>query len=430
MFIKINNILKYLPLLLPFVISFNRIDIGIFFELKLFYVISYYIIITNFSIKTKLPKYFLFYLIILILHSIFFIFINKYYFYDLLNLYDSIRWKYKAIIVLIKLIILQIPFFISLIILKKKFQWAIILKSYVYGVIFVCFLGILQFILFYIIGRDIFPLGYNENGLGRSGEFIVLGKLILRICSIAGEPRDLALHVILAILIISYFSLSFKKNVLNLIKFLFILTLLLTFSTTGFTLLFIILLFKYIYKIFLLRRLSFRNIFNYKTYFFIILITIFNNYIVEIFHFVFQADKIQNILTEDVDSLVNKFLLNNKNYILTGVGSGNIYLHTFNINDDPNLSYVQDNVIQARYGFRRIIGDQGIFMLFLFLLFLFNKIYIIYKLDHNKYKYPIIFFLATSIVIFLLRDAAFDFLILIFLIITPNYNILLLDEKV
>jgi hypothetical protein len=235
---------------------------------------------------------------------------------------------------------------------------------------------------------------------------LLLGNNIIRANSFAYEPRDLSVFNALGLLMSYYFKPIAKECLFRLTQALFLVCLVLTFSTSGYTLFLLISAVFLVFKIFYTKNLSLPIIFL------VALFIVYFSVSRDIIDFVFSGDKIENLINEDVDFAADKFLINNLVYFFTGVGGSGIYLHIDDIiKSTEKLSYVQGLAIQVRYGLRRLIVDYGFFITIYFYFYVYSVMTLRRINNRRSENGGRLFFLLSVLGMFTLRDNLFDYLI-------------------
>lgn len=116
-----------------------------------------------------------------------------------------------------------------------------LMKVYVYSCVVLAGLGLVQLVVFFASGIDIFPIGMFQDELGRSGALSIQGQSFLRVSSLGGEPKGLGQALAIAVCILHVFARRFGvrgwKLLVNQLVMLFVI--LLTASTSAFITVFV-----------------------------------------------------------------------------------------------------------------------------------------------------------------------------------------------
>lgn len=242
------------------------------------------------------------------------------------------------------------------------------LKAYLSGIIFLLFLGWLQFFIYHLSGVDIFPIAIEADGTIRTAIYNFQGLEIFRMCSLGGEPKVFSMSLILGFFVIhvaNRYKIFFFKHDYKL-KYLILFTSFATFSSSGMAL-FIILLFIDIllFQRFYIKKLSMKKIFGSILFFSILAVIIITYY--DVIWTIIELRLLErDVLSEDYDAPIQLFLLDQPIFLFFGSGLGNI--HNFAMEYVPNIykHYMLDNLFVAKSGYLRIISELGLVGFFLF----------------------------------------------------------------
>lgn len=254
-------------------------------------------------------------------------------------------------------------------------------KSFLFGLVVLSLLGMIQWLIYTQLNIDIFPLSLRD-GLLLSGKDLIDGQLIFRISSLGGEPKGFAISLAIGFMILQTFNIKniqiFKYD--NAIKIIFFISLLFTLSTSGYVLFFILLI------ILLLSSLTKEFWQNKRTIKYIIALVI-----ILLFSFIMYHDMIysvlekrifsRNITSEDFDLAVKFFLFNQPKFSIGGVGLGNVHNFAFNYLPITAKHYMMTGIFIAKSGYLKLLSEVGIIGSILFYIYNFN-IYIKLK---NRY---------------------------------------------
>ncbi len=299
-----------------------------------------------------------------------------------------------------------------------------LLKYFIYGIIVTSSIGIMQEIVFVFTSVDITPLALDKSNIRTAGSFDYFDIPMIRICSLSGEPKSLGMYATLGIILIHVLNTLqlklFKRQ--SLFSVLFIVTLILTLSSSGFILLAILwVLSEIILRYFqLLPRISTAKFFSWIVIG--IVIVTFSGPLDDIINDrVTERDKI-----EDFDAVIIKGLKENPQYIIYGSGLGNIHnIAAPYINQFENLGFMEGSIFVAKSGYLRIISETGVIG---FLLFLFFNAQIIVNAfySYNKYKLTVYALFATlsilALVSYLARTYVTEFYLLMMAIANTLYK--------
>jgi hypothetical protein len=240
-----------------------------------------------------------------------------------------------------------IPFFV----IKTLKDLINCLKALFYSVILLSFFGILQFFIFHYSGFNPFPI-QGSDGVNHTA---YLSDTIFRINSLAGEPKHMAIAMVIGISIIllnRIHKIKITKYELPLL-FIFIFNLFYTFSTTGYVLLgvslFIIYLIKGIH--------NFRNIIIGSIGLLIVIWGISNTSKAEKIAFNNQLDRM-NFEIQD-ESIKTYFTEENPLHFITGTGLGNIHYYTAKY-IPSDFPLFKDTPYKANSGILYMLSDFGL----------------------------------------------------------------------
>jgi O-antigen ligase len=307
----------------------------------------------------------------------------------------------------IKFFIFQIaPIFLLSTIIKSHDQIFSALRSYIFGLKILTVLGIAQFLVYYTSGYDFLPYGLTEDldPLSASEDMIFQNIGFLRISSLGGEPKGLAVSLVIGITMLLYLKISKTNTSIKLINVwitLMFIVLIATLSTSGFFLILVPLLIVLFYNFYNITESILKKIIIVST--FITGLFVYQDLVFEIIDArVLSRSSI--LLTEDIDDSIIKFLEDNPIHFLLGTGLGNIHLHAINYIQDLNLYNLRLNeIFISRYGYLKIISESGIVGFLLFLLFIIRISKRIFQEDGLISKHMLLIFFLTMATYYLLR---------------------------
>lgn len=260
--------------------------------------------------------------------------------------------------------------------LNKRADLITSMKYYLNAMIFLSVLGIIQAILLYSIGHNIFPIPRLDEILqelvalnGVEETFIMLQYRITSICT---EPKNFAVFLSFAIIIL----VEFKKYKIYEYKYhkqiliLFSINLILTFSTTG-----------YIAIILYFTIKSFSS--SAKYYILGIIILVASYLTIDIITTLVDARIIDKLKLEGVDQGILLFFLDQQLYSIFGVGYGNIHKFAVTYLELSTYSAFGNTSFTAISGVLYLIGSVGIVGLLFFYTILLRLYFLIkeYKDD-------------------------------------------------
>lgn len=266
-----------------------------------------------------------------------------------------------------------------------------LIKFFLYGILVLAILGFIQQLVFIVSGIDIMPLGERT-----AGSFNYFGVQMIRVCSLAGEPKSFGMYLAIGIVVLKVFDQIGIKiiNHSKYISYFFVINLIFTLSTSGFILLAIL----WVVSELILRFYGISPKISSASFisalFLITALLFFSEPLENILN-----DRImeRDITNEDFDVTVKNFLLDNPEWLTFGSGLGNIHNLTQEYIPEENLFYMENNISVAKSGYLRIISETGFVGFLFFLIFnlsiifpMFNK----YNLQRSK-EYLLLGLLAT-----------------------------------
>jgi len=243
--------------------------------------------------------------------------------------------------------------------LTKRDELVTSLKYYLNAMIFLSILGVIQAIILYSMGHNIFPIPRLDERLQElvalEGVKETLFLLQYRITSICTEPKNFAVFLSFAIIIL----VEFKKYNIYQYKYhkqiliLFSVNLILTFSTTGYIAIILYFFIK-----------SFSSSARY--YILGAAIFIFSYLTIDIVNTLINARIIDKLKLEGVDQGILLFFLDQQIYSFFGVGYGNIHKFAVTYLEPSTYSAFGNTSFTAISGALYLIGSVGIVGLLFF----------------------------------------------------------------
>ncbi len=257
-------------------------------------------------------------------------------------------------------------------------------RLYLMSVVVLTLIGWLQLAGWYATGSNPLPIGALGNALGslyyeaRSGSFALDALNIYRMNSFAGEPRDLGIDIILAMILVQAYALTVVRPrtwaVALLWLFLFI-SMLATFSTSAIGLLIIasaaLLPACWTFRVKIQRRTS--SLFGVAAAFIVpmlLLVVGLEAYGIPVIN-ILSERTVERLSSdgaiEDFDLAILGYLNAAPGSAVTGVGLGNIHLYATPYLDPLFALYAEGNVFVAKTQYLRFISEIGVIGLALFL---------------------------------------------------------------
>lgn len=349
-------------------------------------------------INTTVLVYFVYICISTIIISLFFIDFN------FVNGRDSsfFRNNGRFISYLVKIFIFQLGLlFVVSNTVNDKTKFIRILKAYLHALVILSSIGLLQLFVFLISGYNIIPLRI-VNGISVEPMVKIFSGLSFpRTCSLGGEPKGLAASLAVGIAIL-YYSKRYKLKIVKHYKLtlgLFVVVLFSTVSTGGIGL--IVILSIYVFLNWLVKSIV--NVKFSRGFLFIAcLIPVLMMLGKEPLTNLVQTRFIDRpIGAESDDATIQAFLKDNPKWWLFGPGSGNIHQLASPYIPKSAKRFSTGNILNSRYGHIKILSENGIVGLFLFLLIYIVLFYKLVKSLSFENKSEIFFLLNTLIVLVL-----------------------------
>lgn len=284
-----------------------------------------------------------------------------------------------------------------------------VINIFVISILFLAFFGLLQEFIYLLTNFDIFPMrkDFFNPVYGITDKMYGFVRITVGI----GEPKQVAKYLNLGLSCLLFIPSLIKINKFRLASMIvIILSILFTFSTTGYIILFVQLMiyfinrFKQNIKLLILVSLSFLSIF--------IIIFVNTDFFMDKIIYLVSLGDIPFL--ENTDSATVKFLINNPWYSLLGVGIGNIVSYAYMYAPSGSL-YINNAPYTLRRGIIKNLAEGGLIgsclINYVFLYFIKN-------IRDNNIRLLIIFLVVFYN--FLTVEALNEFL---FLFMTLLYNL-------
>lgn len=383
----------------------------------------------RFNDKVELPRWLKYY----------FIFLNLSVFVGLISLAKGLpfstvpqAWSANGIgRILIQYLKFLLWAFFCLAIWNKRahINYIIIIRYYLYATTVLCILGIIQLLLIQTTGFNLFPLNGLEDGIATIGNSV-------RITSMAGEPKRLAMTIVVAFTTIIAFSrvLKLRKGYLYLMIGLYTLTLALTLSSSGFFTLFISLFLYFFFKT-LNRPLRKKThlstcLFALIAIAFCFIVVIQTNstrgtqYKMEDSNILelIEAQTIGRFKLDDTDSVYSDYFNKNPERILFGVGLGLGHMAAMDLIPQEQQYYMFGTTMPPKSGVMEAVIDSGAFgLLFLGISLYFLAYPNTLKVRRsNKFEISYQYFTLSMIVIFALRQYDIFSILILFTVMAAS----------
>jgi hypothetical protein len=288
---------------------------------------------------------------------------------ETINVDSRVRWRWA--VQSGTLVLGVLPYFLAITLIRTRAEVILWIDALIAGVIVLCAIGLAQWTLREFL--DVRVLGIARDGIHGEWEdafFVIAGEQFNRINSLAREPKDLAVAIAVALPLVLWRYRGFKRIALALVS---MLSLLLTYSTTGVVILFVamvIFLFKAIVDARIRIPLPLRHVILLVLGIAVIGLALTTDVkeTPDFGHTIAREvieDRVLSRLQEpleEYDALTLEFLSKQPIWTLSGVGAGmlprfaNAYLPT----DPVLLAYMDNHTWDAKAGFLRSLGSFGL----------------------------------------------------------------------
>lgn len=307
-------------------------------------------------------------------------------------------------------------------VLKNKDDISKLFRIVFYSVSVLSILGLFQELSIMFFNNDPFPIHRPEGFDYEGGSLVIPGaETIHRINSLAGEPKHLAIAIIIGMAVTLLHRLNGKRIIrYDLVFFtLFLVSLVLTYSTTGYIWYGVIMfLLVMLYGL----KLS-RNI---------LALLIAASITMVVAHYSTGGEPTPYIMKtinktglEVQDEAVLNFLLEEPHYAITGLGLGNIHFYADQYLP-PGFPLFRDTPFKGNTGFLLLLGDIGFIGLLLLFFFISGLIKSTQNLSRSLNKKIstddkiIIHLTIILLALFALRYFEFFFVVLGYLLFINN----------
>ena len=298
---------------------------------------------------------------------------------DAVSKFPPLRGELRWISQIIVFILLITPIVFLYNLRPSKGEILSMLNVFIWTTTFLCFTGLIQLYIYKTTGKDIFPINMFSPGEKEDIVRSALSRLsenikVLRMSALGGgEPKHFGYTCVMAfnLLFIRWIYIQnsgIRGGIINLlIALLLIVCVFLTLSTQSYILLgldvilllllmltlvglrkkkvLVLILFMGIGSVLILRNAYTRTLIEARIY-----------------------NRIEETgALEDFNLTILNFLQDNPRYLLFGTGLGNVHFFAFPYIPNEFKYYMRDSVFVAKAGLLRIVSEQGIVGLVLFL---------------------------------------------------------------
>lgn len=340
--------------------------------------------------------------------------------------FPPLRGEFRWVSQIIVFVLLITPVIFLYNLKPSKDEILVMLNVFIGTTVFLCFTGLAQLYIYKISGKDIFPI--NMFAPGEKEDIIrsALSRLsenikVLRMSALGGgEPKHFGYTCVMAfnLLFLRWIYVGksgIRRGLINLIiAVLLIVCVFLTLSTQSYILLgldVILLLFLMLFFVGFKKKRVFMLLVVMGIGAFLILRNVYTRTLIEA--------RIYNRLEEtgaleDFNLTILDFLKDNPRYILFGTGLGNVHFFAYPYIPNEFKYYMRDSVFVAKAGLLRIVSEQGIVGLVLFLGII---VFLILRLSRNiphlkpQWRYLGLCMLLVTIINFMISSDSSPFYI-------------------
>jgi len=281
------------------------------------------------------------------------------------------RWIFQIFMLFIDIT----PAILPMLFFKKIEDIKTAAKVFIGSTIVLSIFGWLQVLVYYLYKINIFPI-FREGLTGGDKQSVAIpmfGRIIYRMHSLGGEPKDLAVTLAAAIILLIIFRIIIPQRgrLKDFLIGFFLLTLTMTLSTSGFYILVAGLILASITLFFVVKqRIKF---FFRPICISLIILSLFFGFVLireglslGFFKKVFLVRTVKRFPIEVFDAATLKFLFAHPLYGVFGVGMGNVHLYAVNYLWPTWEGYRA--VFIPNSGYLEIISEVGVVGFVLFLL--------------------------------------------------------------
>ncbi|RLA52871.1 MAG: hypothetical protein DRR42_06410 [Gammaproteobacteria bacterium] len=243
--------------------------------------------------------------------------------------------------------------FIPLLVIRSASDAITSLRIFLYALVFLGLLGVVQYVVFHLVGFDLFPI-QNIDGTTRSGFVLGIRDTVFRVNSIAGESKHLAVAMVFGITILLLCKMNNFKIVKyeNTILIMFLFNLLSSFSTTGIVWA----------SIALVMLIIIRGVFEWKSILLVLCVSA-----IGITSF-FNLSEVNRSAVEKQakrsgfevqDETILEYFIDQPFHAITGVGLGNIHHYSVKY-FPPSFPLFRNRPYKANSGVLYMLADFGL----------------------------------------------------------------------
>ena len=271
----------------------------------------------------------------------------------------------------------------------KREESLAVLNIFNKALLFIAFLGILQWVLFLVLRIDIFPIDREYSGI-QYGVSALTSAGFVRACSCVGEPKQFAKFMCIGISLELFCGKYGEKKHLNIGRLvIYGGCILMTASATG-VLIAVVAFALYFFMKTERKGLACIGVFAGIA---MLLIALKMPFVASKIAYHVERGQIPGL--EDCDTTVVRWLISEPLYGVFGVGMGNTVCYAHDYIPSREVAYIANYLFTLRRGLIKYIGEGGIVGIFL-ILGIFYKFINRAKKDRNL-VYEIVFLVIMNL---------------------------------
>ena len=280
--------------------------------------------------------------------------------------FPLLRGEYRWVSQVFMWLLIFAPIFYSQILRIDEKTIERLYKVLLISLVIISFLGFVQIFCFYFLNFDPFPLGFFVQGDSERMAGFQYGEIfVFRMTSFGGEPKYLAYSLVMGLTILFPYLINkkiFFGKKLDIFIFIFLFAALFsTLSTQGYVLFFL----NFIVLLIYFKRVKIVIVFFlFLIPFAIVVASFFGISLYDLIQLrLFRGEESISLATytEDFNEAIIGFLTDYPEFMISGVGLGNIHLWAQDYIPDYAAHYMTGNVFCAKSGFLRVLSELGIF---------------------------------------------------------------------
>lgn len=302
--------------------------------------------------------------------------------------------------------------------IKNKVQFRRIIRVYLQALTILAVIAFAQLAIFIATGINITPMGIRKDVVVEPMVRIFSSISFPRLNSLGGEPKALGASLAVGIALL-YYSSQHQLNLIkrtNILMALFIFILFCTVSTGGIGL-FLIFIAANIVRWFIIsiKKIKFKKSFLILAPILVFIMVLGRGPLNTLVKTRFVD---RPIGAEADDATIQAFLKAEPKWWIFGPGSGNLAQVASPYIPDAFKHFTSGNILNSRYGHIKIISENGLIGLLLFLLIYISLLFKMNKLKASPYRYEAKFLIKMILILLLFYFARANYVYPPFLFIT------------